>query len=130
MVLVIAFDFVLRQTRAKVMQRWLYGLMSLSAGGCLIMALPLRGLESRPASYWQLLFRDVRPCATHCPAPRHLVSDLPFAVLFLSVVFLIAWPVAWVLVIVFVIFVVLAWRSGKIVAAAAEEEKAKIISNR
>lgn len=131
MVLVIAFDFVLRQTRAKIMQSVSLRLDVLVGRRLFekIMALPLRGLESRPASYWQLLFRDIESVRnTLSGATAILVADLPFAVLFLSVVFLIAWPVAWVLVIVFFIFVVLAWQSGKVVAAAAEEEKTKIIS--
>jgi ATP-binding cassette subfamily C protein LapB len=131
MVIVIAFDFVLRQTRAKVMQNVALQL-DVAVGRQLfekIMTLPLRGLESRPASYWQLLFRDTEAIRnTLSGASAILVSDLPFAILFLTVVFLIAWPVAWVLVIVFFIFLALAWRSGKVVAAAAEEEKAKIIS--
>lgn len=131
MVLVIAFDFILRQTRSKVMQSVALRI-DVDVGRRLfekIMALPLRGLESRPASYWQLLFRDVETVRnTLSGASAILVADLPFAVLFLTVVFLIAWPVAWVLVIVFFIFLVLAWRSGQIVAAAAEEEKTKIIN--
>ncbi|NKB45103.1 MAG: ATP-binding cassette domain-containing protein [Alphaproteobacteria bacterium] len=131
MVIVIAFDFILRQTRSKVMQSVALRL-DVAVGRQLfekIMALPLRSLESRPASYWQLLFRDVEAVRnTLSGASAILCADLPFAVLFLTVVFLIAWPVAWVLVIVFLIFLVLAWRSGQVVAAAAEEEKSKIIS--
>lgn len=131
MALVIGFDFVLRQTRARVMQNVALKL-DVAVGRHLfekIMALPLRNLESRPASYWQLLFRDVESVRnTLSGASAILCADLPFAVLFLTVVFLIAWPVAWVLVVVFVIFVVLAWQSGKVVAAAAEEEKTRIIN--
>jgi ATP-binding cassette subfamily C protein LapB len=131
MVLVILFDFVLRQTRAKMMQSVALRL-DITVGRRLfekIMALPLRALESRPASYWQMLFRDVEAVRnTLSGASAILVADLPFAVLFLSVVFLIAWPVAWVLVIVFLIFIALAWQSGKVVAAAAEDEKTKIIN--
>lgn len=131
MALVIGFDFILRQTRARVMQGVALQL-DVAVGRRLfekIMALPLRNLESRPAAYWQLLFRDVEAVRnTLSGASAILCADLPFAVLFLTVVFLIAWPVAWVLVVVFVIFVILAWRSGKVVAAAAEEEKTKMIS--
>ncbi len=130
MALVIAFDFILRQTRAKVMQSVALRLDVLVGRRLFekIMALPLRVLESRPASYWQMLFRDVETVRnTLSGASAILCADLPFAILFLGVVFLIAWPVAWVLVVVFVIFVVLAWRSGKIVAAAAEAEKTKAI---
>ncbi|MDG2243040.1 MAG: ATP-binding cassette domain-containing protein [Rhodospirillaceae bacterium] len=129
--IVIAFDFILRQTRSKLMQSVALRL-DVAVGRQLfekIMALPLRSLESRPASYWQLLFRDVEAVRnTLSGASAILCADLPFAILFLTVVFLIAWPVAWVLVIIFVIFVVLAWRSGQVVATAAEEEKTKIIN--
>lgn len=128
MMLVIAFDFVLRQTRSKVMQSVALRL-DVAIGRQLfekIMSLPLRSLESRPASYWQLLFRDVEAVRnTLSGASAILCADLPFAILFLTVVFLIAWPVAWVLVIVFIIFLALAWRSGTVVAAAAEQEKTK-----
>jgi ATP-binding cassette, subfamily C, bacterial LapB len=131
MALVIAFDFVLRQTRTKVMQSVALRI-DVAVGRKLfekIMALPLRSLESRPASYWQLLFRDVEAVRnTLSGASAILCADLPFAILFLTVVFLIAWPVAWVLVIAFAIFLALAWRSGKTVAAAAAEEKTKAIS--
>ena len=130
MVLVIAFDFVLRQTRAKVMQGVALRLDILVGRRLFekIMALPLRVLESRPASYWQMLFRDVETVRnTLSGASAILCADLPFAILFLGVVFVIAWPVAWVLIIVFAVFLVLAWQSGKIVAAAAEAEKTKVI---
>jgi len=128
--LVIAFDFILRQTRAKVMQSVALRLDVLVGRRLFekIMALPLRALESRPSSYWQLLFRDVETVRnTLSGASAILCADLPFAILFLGVVFLIAWPVAWVLVIVFAVFVILAWRSGKTVAFAAEVEKTKVI---
>ena len=52
-----------------------------------------------------------------------LVADLPFAVLFLGLILVIAMPIAWVLLIVLPIFVFVAWRSGNEMAAANQAER-------
>ncbi|MFL2771504.1 MAG: peptidase domain-containing ABC transporter [Rhodospirillaceae bacterium] len=131
MLVVLAFDFILRQNRSKILQSVALRL-DVSISRSLfekIMAAPLQRLESHPAAYWQLLFRDVEVIRnTLSGASAVLITDLPFALVFLALFFVIAWPVAWVLVVIFLIFLGLAWYSGKIVAAAAEEEKAKIVS--
>ncbi len=99
MVIAVAFDFLLRQGRAKLLRsaaveidiglsRSLYGR---------ITAAPLPLLESRPAAYWQALFRDadtVRNAFSGLSAV--LVADLPFALFFGIAIFIIAAPVGWV----------------------------------
>ncbi len=126
MVLVVVFDFVLRQARSRILQRTALRI-DIDVGRRLftkIMALPLRTLEQRPANHWHALFRDMENVRNTLSGPTAVLAmDLPFAVLFLGIVFVFAWPVAWVLVIVFAAFVALAWHSGRVVSSAAENEK-------
>ncbi len=126
MALVVAFEFVLRQARGRILQRVALRINA-DVGPRLfnkILALPLRVLEQRPTSHWQTLFRDVEHVRSTLSGPTAVLAmDLPFAMLFLGVVFVIAWPVAWVLVAVFAVFIALAWRSGTIVAEAADSER-------
>src|SRR5690349_24092274 len=57
MVLVIVFDFLLRQARAQILQRVAL-MIDVTASRALfskITALPLQALETRPTPFWQLL---------------------------------------------------------------------------
>ena len=59
--LALAFDLTLRQARSRMFQRVALRIDA-AIGRRLfekLMALPLRALEGRPASYWQALFRDI-----------------------------------------------------------------------
>jgi len=129
--LVIGFDFTLRQTRARMLQSAALQIdvaVSRKVVGKLL-ALPLRALESRPASFWQLLFRDADVVRnTVSGATAVLAMDLIFASIFLAIVAVIAWPVFWVLIVIFALFVALAWRAGRAVAEASDSEKAKHVS--
>lgn len=126
MVVVIVFDFVFRQTRARIMQT-----VALRADVVVgrrlfdkLMALPLRTLETQPTSYWQTLFRDVDVVRnTVSGATAVLIVDLPFVLLFLALTFVIARPVAWVLLGILPVFLLVAWRSGAAVASASRTEK-------
>ncbi len=126
MVLVLIFDFILRQTRSRAMQAVSLRI-DVQVGRKLfdkVMALPLRTLEARPTGYWQILFRDLDTVRnTLAGSTAILVSDLPFVVLFLGLVFIIAQPIAWVLLVALVLFLVLAFLSGRSVAAAASRER-------
>ena len=54
------FDFILRQARSRSMQKVAVGI-DIDIGRRLfrkIASLPLLTLESRPAAFWQVLFRD------------------------------------------------------------------------
>ncbi|MBF0094414.1 MAG: peptidase domain-containing ABC transporter, partial [Alphaproteobacteria bacterium] len=131
MITIVLFDYVLRQTRSRVLQtvalrvdveigRKLFDTMT---------ALPLRTLESRPAHYWQILFHDVDTIRnTLSGATALMVADLPFAVLFLVIVMLIAKPIVWVLLASVVMFFVLAWWSGRVVGASGERERKAVTS--
>ncbi len=61
MIVVVAFDFVLRQSRARMMQRAALRI-DVAVGNKLfnkILALPMAALEAKPNAYWNSLFRDV-----------------------------------------------------------------------
>jgi ATP-binding cassette subfamily C protein LapB len=126
MAVVIGFDFVMRQTRARILQ-----IVALRAdvevGRRLfdkLMSLPLAALENRPASHWHALFRDVEVVRnTVSGASAVLVADLPFVLLFLGLTFVIAASIAWILLLILPLFLFIAWRSGASVAAASRAER-------
>ncbi|WP_417518111.1 peptidase domain-containing ABC transporter [Minwuia sp.] len=126
MIIAVAFDFLLRQGRAKLLRsaaveidvnlaRALYSRITAS---------PLPVLERRPAAYWQALFRDadtVRNAFSGLSAV--LIADLPFALFFAVAIFIIAAPVGWVLLAVFPLFIALAWYSGRVMQGANADER-------
>ena len=126
MAVVLAFDFILRQARARLLQRVALR-VDVVVGRKLfdkLMGLPLQILESRPSAYWQTLFRDVDVVRnTVSGASALLIADLPFAILFLALTFVIATPVAWILLIILPLFLLVAWRSGNTLASVCEEER-------
>jgi ABC-type bacteriocin/lantibiotic exporter with double-glycine peptidase domain len=126
MAMAIALDFVLRQTRARLLQDVALRL-DIDVGRRLfetVLALPLRTLESRPGAYWRSLFRDVDTVRNlFSGATAVLVADLPFALLFAAIIVVIATPVAWVLLILLPAFAILGWVCARLVGAAGEREK-------
>ena len=126
MVLVIAFDYILRQARARILQTVALR-VDVDLGRRLfrkLMRLPMQRLESQPSSYWSSLFRDVDVVRnTLSGSTALLVADLPFAILFLILIFVIASPVAWVLLIMLPIFMTVAWRSANTMSEASGEER-------
>jgi ATP-binding cassette, subfamily C, bacterial LapB len=140
---VLAFDWVLRQSRARILQRVALRL-DVSVGRSLfdkILSLPLAALEARPAAYWHALFRDLDVVRnTLSGAAALMICDLPFAILFLFVTFVIAQPVAWVLILAIPVFGIVAWRSAFVMIGASRLEResgllrdnliAEIIANR
>ena len=129
--LVIGFDFILRQARSRVFQGVALR-VDAAVGRALynkVVSLPLRILESRPTTFWQAVFRDVDAIRNAVSGPSAaLMLDLPFAVLFFIVVLIIAPPVAWVLLVFVPLFMILAWRSGKVMRSAASEERETAMS--
>ncbi|NQU70872.1 MAG: peptidase domain-containing ABC transporter, partial [Rhodospirillales bacterium] len=126
MVLVIAFDFIMRQARARLMQRVALRI-DVDLGRQLfekLSNLPLRVLESRPTAYWQSLFRDAEQVRNVLGGPTAvLVVDLPFVVLFIGLIYLIAQPVVWVLMVALIAFVVLALVSSWSIQSATRNER-------
>ncbi len=126
MVAVIVFDHVLRRARTRILQ--IVALrVDVTVGRALfeqLTALPLLALESRPITHWQALFRDVDTVRnTLSGASALLIWDLPFALLFLGLIFAIAAPVAWVLLMILPVFVLIAWRSGRVLTTSTESER-------
>ncbi len=126
MLFVLAFDYVLRQSRSRIMQRVALR-VDVIVGKQIFdkfMSLPMKTLESKPGAHWQSLFRDVDIVRnTLSGASAILMADLPFAILFLGVIFVIAPAIAWVLLILLPIFVVVAWRSASVMSEANREER-------
>lgn len=126
MLVVLAFDFFLRQTRSRIMQRAALRI-DVTVGQRMfnkVMALPLTELEGKQAAFWQATFRDVETVRNTLSGPSALLLvDLPFAVLFLGLIILIAQPVAWTLAVILPAFVFLAWRSASDLGTSAAAEK-------
>lgn len=126
MVVAILFDGLLRLGRSRLFQR--IGLdIDIDVGRALfdkIMRLPLRVLESRTTTTWQTLFRDIDAIRGALSGPSMgLLMDLPFAILFLLVIFWLAPPLAMVVLLVLPLFMILAWRSGAKSAGLTETER-------
>ena len=127
MFFVLIFDYILRMARSRIMQTVALRVDVLVGKQLFdkLMGVPLRLLESKPANHWQSLFRDVDIVRnTLSGASALLVVDLPFAVLFLGLIIIIATPIAGVLVFVLPLFMIVAWKSGNVMAAANQAERA------
>ncbi|GLQ07189.1 peptidase domain-containing ABC transporter [Sneathiella chinensis] len=125
-VLVLVFDFLLRQIRSRLLQKAAMRL-DIGIGEALvrkIWSLPLRVLESRPSSYWQGLFRDADMVRNTVAGPPFLLLiDLPFSLLFVGLIFVIAEPVAWVFAGVIPVFILLGAISARSVSRVSNDEK-------
>ena len=128
---VVFFDFVLRQTRSTLMQKVAINI-DVKVNDSLfekITSLPLQKIESTSGSYWQLLFQDVITIRnTLSGSAALLLCDLPFAIIFIIFIFIIASPIAWILILIFAVFTLTAWRASQTVTAASKDEKNKIVS--
>ena len=131
MMIAILIDHVLRIGRARLLQR--IGLRIeveiARRAFARMLALPALVLEHRPAAYWQTVFRDIELVRATCSgATAMLLIDLPFLVLSLLLLSVIAWPVLPVAALTIVAFVTLAWRSGRVTRHGAEREREKLVS--
>ncbi len=131
MLLVVIFDFSLRQGRSRLMQRVALK-MDAALGRALydkITGVSLRELERRPAAYWQTLFRDAEQVRNMVSGPNAvLLVDLPFVVLAISLIVIIASPLVWVLGLVLLAFFTVAWLSSVVVQRASRTERESGIS--
>ncbi len=126
MLLVVLFDLALKQARSRIMQTVALR-VDVIVGRHLfdkLVSLPLHMLEGKPASYWQSLFRDVDVVRnTLSGASAILLCDLPFVIMFFVLIWVVAAPIAWVLVIILPLFMIVAWRSGNVMAQANAAER-------
>jgi len=126
MAVVLAFDFVVRQARARLMQRVALEI-DVDLGRRLfdkITALPLRALETRPQTYWQIVFRDIERVRDMVGGPNAvLLVDVPFVILAIGLIYLIAAPIVWVMLAALVLFCAIAWWSSRAVQSASRAER-------
>ncbi len=131
MTLALVFDFILRQARARILQTMALR-VDVALGQQLFAAmtqLPLRTLERVSAAEWSTCFRDidiVRAAASGSAAL--LVCEFPFMVLAAILIFVIAAPIAWILLLVVPLMALLAWCSGAVMISAGLRERASIRS--
>ena len=122
----LVFDFVIRQARSRMLQRVALRI-DVTLGRALydkIAALPLRTLEGRPSGFWQTLFRDSEVIRnTFSGSTAVLLTDLPFAILFVGVIYIIAPPVVWVLLIALPVFIFISIISGRMMQSATKNER-------
>ncbi len=124
--LAILFDLLVRQGRSAILRRISLGI-DVELGRALVARfarLPLTILQQRPESYWRRLFVDldlVRNAFSGASAA--LLCDLPFSVLFLGVVFLIAPPLGLVLALMLPVFVLVSWLAGALLRRASNRER-------
>jgi len=120
------FDFVLRQARSRLMQ-----MIALRVDIGLIRALfdrltnlPLRQLETRSDADWDRLLRDQETVRDTIAGPATiLLVDLPFVLLFIMVIWLVAEPIAWLLLAFVPVYVAVAAFSSWSVGVASRREQ-------
>ena len=125
-VLAIVFDYMLKQYRARIFQSLGVRLDVIATDALFqrLLSLPLAELEQRPTPYWQSLFRDLELVRARFAGPiALLLVDLPFIVLSAGLILLIAYPLAWVVAVIVVAFVILAYVSSRKVKTRAGDEK-------
>ncbi len=130
MVLVVVMDHVFRSGRSLVLQQVGARIEVEVARNVMrrMLALPAEQLEKLPPSYWQAVYRDVEAVrGTFSGATALLIIDLPFVLLTLFVVALIAMPLLPVALITITAFVLLAWRSGVVTRDANETEREELV---
>ena len=124
-VIALVFDFILRQARARVLQRVALALDA-EVGRRLfskLSRLPLRDLECQTAGAWQTLRRDIDGIRNVLGGPPLLHTlDLPFAIVFVFVIAVIAAPTLPVLAVAIVAFVALGVASSSLVSRASRAE--------
>jgi ABC-type bacteriocin/lantibiotic exporter with double-glycine peptidase domain len=126
MILVLAADYFFRIVRSRILQR-----VALEADVALnrrvtevFLRLPLSELEKRPTAHWQNLFHDVEVVRNMLSGGAAvLLSDLPFLLLFLVLITVIAKAVLWVVVLFVAAFGFLAFVSGRMIHALQAEER-------
>ncbi|MEL6977261.1 MAG: peptidase domain-containing ABC transporter [Pseudomonadota bacterium] len=122
---VLAFDFILKQSRSRLVQ--LVALrVDVSLSRALfrrITGLPLKALERRQDAEWRMLMRDAEAVRDTTAGPTvALLVDLPFAVIFVAVIAFAAPPLAGVLLALLPVYILLAALSSAVITRAARAE--------
>ncbi len=125
-IIALLFDFVLRQARSRLVQ-----MIALRVDVGLIRALfdkltslPLRRLETQSDADWDRLLRDQETVRDTIAGPATiLLVDLPFILLFIMVIWMVAQPIAWLLVALIPVYVAMAALSSWAISVAARREQ-------
>ncbi|MGI9504050.1 MAG: peptidase domain-containing ABC transporter [Geminicoccaceae bacterium] len=125
-IIALLFDFVLRQARSRLVQ-----MIALRVDVGLIRALfdkltnlPLRRLETQSDADWDKLLRDQETVRDTIAGPATiLLVDLPFILLFIMVIWMVAQPIAWLLAALIPVYVAMAALSSWVISVAARQEQ-------
>ena len=125
-IIALLFDFVLRQARSRLVQ-----MIALRVDVGLIRVLfdkltnlPLRRLEKQSDADWDRLLRDQETVRDTIAGPATiLLVDLPFVLLFIMVIWLVAQPIAWLLAALIPIYVAMAALSSWVVGMSTRREQ-------
>lgn len=131
MFIAIGVDFVLREGRSALMRRMGSKVEVAIARSVYqrLTQLSTLELESKPPAFWQTMFRDIELIrSTTTGAPALLLIDLPFTIMTLIVIGIIAPPLFPLAIGLLLAFGILAWRSEQVMKKASETEKEKLIS--
>jgi ATP-binding cassette, subfamily C, bacterial LapB len=131
MFIAIGVDFILREGRSALMRRVGAKVEVAIARSVYqrLTQLTTLELESKPPAFWQTVFRDIELIrATATGAPALLLIDLPFTIMTLIVIGIIAPPLFPLAIGLLFAFALLAWRSEQVLKKASETEKEKMMS--
>lgn len=131
MVFALALDQILRQGRGVLLRR--VGVRIEVAIAKMVYQrltrLPALALEMRPPAFWQTMFRDIELIrATTAGGIALLLVDIPFMLVTLILLALIAWPLVPVMLLILLAFVVLSLRSEATLSGGSEQEKRKLMA--
>ncbi len=94
-----------------------------------MLNMPTLALEGRSAGFWQAVYRDIEIVRATCSgATAMLLIDLPFMLLSLVVLAVLALPLLPVALVTIAAFITLAWRSGQATRGATETEREQLVS--
>ncbi|MEL6962368.1 MAG: ATP-binding cassette domain-containing protein [Pseudomonadota bacterium] len=125
-IIALSFDFVLRQARSRLIQRIALGVdvglirMVLDK----LTNLPLRRLETQRDADWDRLLRDQETVRDTLAGPATiLLVDLPFILLFIGAIWLVAQPIAWLLLALIPVYVAVAAVSSWAIGRSSDREQ-------
>ena len=131
MCIAIGMDHVFRAGRALLMQRIGARIEVQLAQETVhrMLHLPTLALESKPAGFWQAVYRDIEIVRATCSgATAMLLIDLPFVLLSLVLIAVMALPLLPLALLTIGAFVTLAWRSGEVTRGATETEREQLVN--
>jgi ATP-binding cassette subfamily C protein LapB len=131
MAIAIVMDHFFRAGRALLLQRIGARIEVEMARETLhrMLNMPTLALESRSAGFWQAVYRDIEIVRATCSgATAMLLVDLPFMLLSLVLVAVLALPLLPVALLTIAAFIALAWRSGLATRGATETEREQLVN--